>query len=124
MNPPSQFALDSVRASEGWSEQSGRGKRVVLFALLLAVLNWYDLTKTLQAFQAGVLYEANPVALYILETYGSFGISIFKTFLVASAMAAFVLGRELRVAELGSLATSLIYAGVAWLWLSYPFDLL
>lgn len=120
----SELVVDHRPQSDQWSSDQNRGKRVVMFALLLALLNWYDLTRTIEAFQAGVLYEANPIAVLILESYGSVGISIFKAFLVSSAMVAFVLGREFRVAEVGSLATSLVYLVVACLWLMYPTELL
>jgi len=120
----SQMVVDHRHENEPWSSDQNRGKRVVMFALLLAVLNWYDLVKTIEAFQAGVLYEANPLAAMILESYGSVGISFFKAFLVSSAMIALVLGREFRVAEVGSLATNLVYLVVACLWLMYPSELL
>ncbi|WP_145211364.1 DUF5658 family protein [Planctomycetes bacterium TBK1r] len=97
-----------------------RGKRVGLFALVLAMLNWFDLEMTLMAYHAGILYEANPIADWVLNFHGPVGLRVFKVALVASSVSAFLIGRQLALSEAGCIGASVIYLGVAIAWLNYP----
>ena len=53
-----------------------RGRRVVAMTLLLAALNVPDLWATVKVYEAGTLFEANPLARYVLDSHGVVGISI------------------------------------------------
>ncbi|QEF98934.1 hypothetical protein Mal15_29920 [Stieleria maiorica] len=99
-----------------------RASRVLSFGLILALLNWYDLEMTLSAFQAGVLYEANPIAEWLLSAHGAIGLRVFKAAMVSVAMVGFLAGRRHWMAELGCLVSIVIYTVVAFAWVFYPLD--
>lgn len=97
-----------------------RSTRVVVMALILAMLNVWDLWITIAVYEAGTLIEGNPLARYVLDAHGVFGISLFKTLCVAIAMWGFVCGRKLLLAEVGCFTTTFVYVVVAWMWTCYP----
>lgn len=97
-----------------------RGRRVVAMTLLLAALNVPDLWATVKVYEAGTLFEANPLARYVLDSHGVVGISIYKATLVAIAVWGFLLGRRSWLAEVGCTASTFVYMGVAVLWIMYP----
>ncbi|NND99483.1 MAG: hypothetical protein HKN47_19385 [Pirellulaceae bacterium] len=99
-----------------------RSSRVLLFAFVLAALNWFDLWMTVRAFHAGALYEANPVALMVLGSYGAVGLSVFKAAVVSLSMFAFTVGRNLALTEYGCIGANCVYIAVAYLWINYPID--
>ena len=66
------LAFDSPLVLTGDTESSGmstRGTRVVIMALLLAMLNVWDLWVTIAFYKAGTLIEVNPIASYVLDAH-------------------------------------------------------
>ncbi len=104
--------------------QLTRAQRVVGITLVLGALNVLDLWYTVTAHQVGALFEANPIAAYVIDVHGVFGISIFKTTLVALAVGGFMRGRRLLLAEVGCTTAAVIYLIVVCLWCVYPLDAL
>lgn len=101
-----------------------RARRVVAITLVLATLNVVDLWQTVTAHRHGALFEANPIAAYVINTHGVIGISLFKTALVAVAIGGFVSGRRSWLAEVGCTTVAVIYVAVVCLWARYPLETL
>ena len=65
-----------------------------LLVTLMAVVGLIDLVCTVTAYEQGVLDEMNPLALVVLEHYGSPGLAVFR--FVATSLSAILLVWALR----------------------------
>ncbi|MCB9850549.1 MAG: hypothetical protein H6817_07575 [Phycisphaerales bacterium] len=94
---------------------SRRGRRVLFLLVGVWMLNLFDLTLTLRAWNDGVMYEQNPLARGLLA-YGPGGLAVCKLALVGAATAVLFSYRRFRCAEVASMLALLIYVGVAFQW--------
>jgi hypothetical protein len=89
----------------------------------VALAGALDLACTLSAHRAGWLYEANPVAKWVLDSRGEAGLAVFKVAFTAAAClalrAAVLVGWYRRPATVfaGVVAMSAIHAAVAVQWI-------
>lgn len=76
-------------------------RRVIWLVILLVVLNIYDLACTLLAQGVGGLWELNPIAKPIVEVESAAVITTFKLSLLVGAAVLLLVGRHLRIAQIG-----------------------
>lgn len=100
-----------------------RADRVCWFVIILGLLNVYDMYMTLRAMEYGIMFEANPIARFVIDHHGRVGVSLFKAFCVGTALSFFVAGRRLKFCELCCVTAVAVYCSVAVMWIMYPWKM-
>jgi hypothetical protein len=85
---------DTVSAVPARKSILARLTSASLLVSLMAVVGIIDLVCTITAYETGVLDEMNPLALVVLEHYGSPGLAVFR--FVATSLSAILLVWALR----------------------------
>ena len=92
-----------------------RARRVLFFLAGLWAINVVDLALTLYSSRGGLLYEANPLAAFILAR-GPAALCLYKGVLVAGGSSVLVRYRRRRLIELTAVALLVVYLLVAVQW--------
>ena len=103
---------------------TNRVMRVCILICMLGMLNVFDLNMTVLAIEHGVMFEANPVADFVINAYGVVGVSLFKSLCVGVSLIFFAIARRHPIAEIGCAAGVVIYACVGFAWMLYPMEVL
>ncbi len=103
-----------VRKTLDWLTQA-RGHRVWCLLAGLWLINVFDLLLTLQAYEQGLLQEANPVARRLLPL-GPHVLAVFKLTLVGGASLVLLRYRRVFLAEVTAWTMLLLYVAVAVRW--------
>jgi len=90
----SMHGSDSAAALPARKAIFARLTSASLLVTLMAVVGLIDLVCTVTAYEQGVLDEMNPLALVVLEHYGSPGLAVFR--FVATSLSAILLVWALR----------------------------
>lgn len=92
-----------------------RSHRVICLVMGIWLLNAFDLTLTVLAYQQGMLQEDNPIARYMFSQ-GISSVILFKIGLVLIGSYPLLRFRTARVTELGTVAILVAYAYLAVHW--------
>jgi len=113
---PSTLAAESPWSARvlDWAVDA-RSHRVILLVLGIWLLNAFDLTFTILAYQQGMLHEENPLARHVLSR-GTPSIVLFKIGLVLIGSYPLLRFRTARVTELGTIVILVAYAFLAMHW--------
>lgn len=82
--------------------------------VVIVLLNAVDLELTLLALSRGLLFEANPIASYLLSTPTHF--IVYKVTLVALGLFLMLVSRRSLMGELAALLVCLVYAMLIYQW--------
>ncbi len=108
--------LHSKFSSFVLSSCPSRSLRVFIIAIILAILNAVDLELTLLALSHGLLFEANPIAAFLLSTPAHF--IIYKITLATMGLYLILLSRRTALGELAAILVCSVNVIIIYQWMA------
>jgi hypothetical protein len=104
----------AINGGQEIGSSKGSSRQVIWLIVLIVVLNIYDLTCTLFAHGVGGLWELNPFAGSVIENAPM--VVTFKISLTIGAAILLLLGRRLKLAQIGVWWISVLYTVLIIRW--------
>jgi hypothetical protein len=110
------FRPPAIKSIQTIDSPKGPCRQVIGLVILIVVLNIYDLICTLFAHGVGCLWVLNPLASPMLEAKNIPMIMTFKLSLTIGAAILFIIGRRLKIAQIGVWWVGILYTVLIIRW--------